>query len=58
VIFVAVVPATFIAVILAANFLLVRYADAERGLIDHGHSLIKLLIPAAEYGVFSGNREE
>ena len=58
VIFVAVVPATFIAVILAANFLLVRYADAERGLIDRGHSLIKLLIPAAEYGVFSGNREE
>lgn len=58
VIFVAVVPATFIAIILAANFLLLRYADAERGLIDRGHSLIKLLIPAAEYGVFSGNREE
>lgn len=51
-------PATFIAIILAAYFLLLRYADAERGLIDRGHSLIRLLVPAAEYGVFSGNREE
>ncbi len=57
-IFVAVVPATFIAIVLAAYFLLLRYADAEKGLIDRSHSLIKLLTPAAEYGVFSGNREE
>jgi signal transduction histidine kinase len=58
VIFVAALPATFIAVVLAAYFLLLRYADAEKELLDRGHSLIGLLTPAAEYGVFSGNREE
>ena len=57
-IFVAALPATFIAVVLAAYFLLLRYADAEKELLDRGHSLIGLLTPAAEYGVFSGNREE
>lgn len=57
-IIVAVLPATFIAIVLAAYFLLSRYADAEKELIDRGHSLIKLLTPATEYGVFAGNREE
>lgn len=58
VIFVAVMPATFIAIVLAAYFLLLRYADAEKELIDRGRSLSKLLAPAAEYGIFSGNRDE
>lgn len=58
VIFVAVMPATFIAIVLAAYFLLLRYADAEKQLADRGQALIRLLTPAAEYGVFSGNREE
>lgn len=58
VIFVAAMPATLIAIVLAAYFLLLRYADAEKELLDRGHTLIGLLTPAAEYGVFSGNREE
>lgn len=58
VIFVAVMPATFIAIVLAAYFLLLRYADAEDELLGRGQALIKILAPAAEYGVFSGNSEE
>lgn len=58
VIFVAVMPATFIAIVLAAYFLLLRYTDAEEELVGRGHALIKTLTPAAEYGVFSGNRDE
>ena len=37
-IFVAAVPAAFIAIVLAGYFLLLRYADAEKGLIDRSHS--------------------
>lgn len=58
VIFVAVAPAAFIAILLAAYLLFLRYADAEKELVERSQSLIKLIAPAAEYGVFSGNREE
>ena len=58
VIFVAVLPATLIAIVLAAYFLLLRYADAEEDLLGRGRALIRILTPAAEYGVFSGNRED
>lgn len=58
IILVAILPATIIAVLLAAYFLLLRYADAERAFIGRGHALITLLAPAAEYGVFSGNEGE
>lgn len=57
-IFVAALPGTLIAFVLAAYFLVLRYADVESELAGRGHSLITLLTPAAEYGVFSGNREE
>lgn len=58
VIFVAVAPAAFIAIVLAAYLLFMRYADAEKELVERSQALIKLIAPAAEYGVFSGNREE
>lgn len=58
VLFVAIIPATFIAFVLAAYFLFLRYADAEKELLERSQSLIRMLTPAAEYGVFSGNREE
>lgn len=58
IVFVAIMPATLIAIVLATYFLLSRYADAERGLTERSHALIKLLTPAVEYGVFSGNRDE
>lgn len=51
-------PATLIALALAAYFLLLRYADVESSLVDRGHSLIHSFTPATEYGVFSGNRGE
>ena len=58
VVFVAVAPAAFIAIVLAAYLLFLRYADAEKALVERSQSLIKLITPAAEYGVFSGNRDE
>lgn len=58
VIFVAVAPAALIAIVLAAYLLFLRYADAEKELVERSQALIKLIAPAAEYGVFSGNREE
>jgi signal transduction histidine kinase len=58
IVFVAIMPATLIAVVLATYFLLSRYEDAERGLIERSNAMIRLLTPAVEYGVFSGNRED
>lgn len=58
VIFVALAPAAFIALALAVYFLFLRYVDAEKALVERSQALIGLIAPAAEYGVFSGNREE
>lgn len=58
VIAVAILPATLMAAVLAAYFLLLRYADAEEAFIHRGQSLLRLFTPATEYGVFSGNVEE
>lgn len=58
VIAVAILPAALMAVVLAAYFLLLRYADAEEAFIHRGQSLLRLFTPATEYGVFSGNVEE
>ena len=57
-IFLALAPAIAIALALTAYFLVVRYADVEEALQNRGNSLVRQLGPAAEYGVFSGNRAE
>jgi PAS domain S-box-containing protein len=57
-IFLALAPAIVIAVALTVYFLLLRYADVEAALQNRGHSLVRQLAPAAEYGAFSGNRAE
>ena len=58
VLFVAIMPAAFIAFVLAGYLLFLRYADAEQELLERSQSLVKLFVPAAEYGVYSGNLEE
>lgn len=57
-IFLALAPATVIALALTVYFLAVRYADVEAALANRGQSLVRQLAPAAEYGAFSGNRAE
>lgn len=58
VIFLALAPAAVIALALTVYFLLVRYSDVERALAERGQSLVRQLALAAEYGAFSGNRQE
>lgn len=58
VIFLALAPAAVIALALTIYFLLLRYDDVEKALAERGQSLVHQLAPAAEYGAFSGNRQE
>lgn len=58
VVFLALAPAAVIAVALTAYFLMLRYGDVEKALQERGQSLVRQLAPAAEYGTFSGNRQE
>ena len=58
VLFVALMPAAAIALALAVYFLALRYADAEAALANRGSALTRQFAPAAEYGAFSGNRDE
>lgn len=57
-VFLAVAPAAIIAVALSVYFLVVRYGDVEEALQNRGQALARQLAPAAEYGVFAGNRDE
>jgi signal transduction histidine kinase len=57
-IFLALAPTVAIAVALTAYFLVVRYGDVEEALQNRGQALVRQLAPAAEYGAFSGNRNE
>lgn len=50
-------PAAVIAVSLAWYFTSSRINDLERSLTDRGLAVARQLAPAAEYGVFSGNRD-
>lgn len=54
----ALMPAAAIALALAVYFLALRYADAEAALANRGSALTRQFAPAAEYGAFSGNRDE
>jgi signal transduction histidine kinase len=56
--FVALMPALFIALVMATYFLVLRHADADEDLRLRGAALTRQLAPAAEYGVFSGNLAE
>ena len=57
VLFAALLPATVIALLLATFFITVRFNDLEDGLRLRGRTVARHLATAAEYGVFSGNRD-
>lgn len=57
VLFLALAPAVTIALLLGLYFTQVRFVDLERSLNERGLAIARQLAPAAEYGVFSGNRE-
>ena len=54
---VAFAPALTIAALLGAYFTHIRFADLEATVRDTGLAMVRQLALAAEYGVFSGNRE-
>ena len=58
VLFVALAPASAIALALAGYFLLLRYADLETAMATRGSAMARQFAPAAEYGLFSGNPDE
>lgn len=53
--FISIVPALLISVFLGGFFIYNQYINLERSLDERGHSLVKQIAPAAEFGVFSGN---
>lgn len=53
----AIVPAAAMAVALAWYFTQTRLSDLDEGLRERGVAIARQLAPAAEFGVFSGNRE-
>lgn len=52
------VPGTAIAVLLTGYFLHGRFDDLERAHLERGRALARQLAPAAQYGLFAGDREE
>ncbi len=57
VLFAALLPATVIALLLVTYFVTVRFNDLEDALHLRGRTVARHLATAAEYGVFSGNRD-
>ncbi|MBI3897770.1 MAG: response regulator [Gammaproteobacteria bacterium] len=57
VLMVAVVPSLSIALLLSIYFARSRFADLEGALADRSLAIARQLAPAAEFGVFTGNRE-
>lgn len=55
VLFVALAPVIATAMALTMYFTLLRYNDVELGLSQRGITLTRQLVPAAQYGLFSGN---
>ena len=57
-IFAAVAPATAIVLTLTVYFVALRYGDVETEFDIRGEAMVRQLAPAAEFGAFSGNRNE
>ena len=52
----ALLPATVIALVLGAYFIITQVTDLNQSLENRGFAIIRQLAPASEYGVFAGNR--
>jgi len=57
VLFLALMPASVIAFLLALHFITSGIQSLENSLRERGLAIARQLAPASEYGVFSGNRE-
>lgn len=57
VLFLALMPASMIALLLALYFITTGIQSLENSLRDRGLAIARQLAPASEFGVFSGNRE-
>ena len=57
VLFLALMPASVIALLLALHFITSGIQSLEDSLRERGLAIARQLAPASEYGVFSGNRE-
>lgn len=57
ILFLALVPATVIALALVLFFTLTRVADLHQAVEERGRTIVRQLAPAAEFGVFAGNRD-
>lgn len=57
VLLVALIPALAVTLLLGFYFVQIRFRDLETSLNERGLAIVRQLAPAAEYGVFSGNRE-
>jgi len=57
VLFLALMPASVIALLLALHFITSGIQNLEESLRERGLAIARQLAPASEYGVFSGNRE-
>ncbi len=58
VLLVTMAPMLLVALVLVFYFTFLRYGDVEDALFQRGNSMAGQLIPASEYGMFSGNHAE
>ena len=54
--FLALIPASVIAVVLGTYFIVAQINDLNNSLEGRGYDITRQLAPASEYGVFSGNK--
>ena len=57
ILFLALVPLAILSLLLSFYFINVRLNEIQQSLRDRGHTIARQLAPAAEYGVFTRNRE-
>ena len=58
VLLIALAPMAIVALALTLYLLVLRYGDVEEALAQRGAALARQMVPAAEYGMFSGKRAE
>lgn len=58
VLLVTMAPMLLVALVLVFYFTFLRYGDVEDALFQRGNAMAGQMIPAAEYGMFSGNNAE
>jgi signal transduction histidine kinase len=55
--FISIVPALLVSICLGGFFIYNQYINLENSLDERGKSLVKQIVPASEFGFFSGNTQ-